>query len=176
MKFLMALSRLIDALNEHIGRAVYWLVLLAVVVSSANAAYRYLFRNSSNALLEIQWYLFALIFLLAAGYTLKHDGHVRVDIIYGRLSSRTQHWIDIFGGVFFLLTTSFTILWLSWPMVFASIAVNEHSPDAGGLLRWPIKLAIPLGFALLALQGVSEIIKKAAALCGAEAGQTRDRT
>lgn len=175
MKFLLALSRRIDALNERIGRAVYWLVLGAAVISSFNAIYRYLFRSSSNAMLEIQWYLFALIFLLAAGYTLKHDGHVRVDIIYGRLSKRAQNWIDILGGLLFLLPMSLAILWLSWPMVAASIAINEHSPDAGGLLRWPIKLAIPLGFALLSLQGISEILKKFAALQDTDPARGEDQ-
>lgn len=166
MHGLLKLSRGIDTLNESMGRLVIWLVLLASLVSAFNAVVRYLFGISSNALLEIQWYMFALIFLFAAGYTLKHDGHVRIDILYGRFSPRTRALIDIFGTLAFLLPVSLLILWLSLPMVAESIRIDEMSPDAGGLLRWPIKLAIPVGFALLALQGISEVIKRIAFLRG----------
>ena len=164
MRFLRRVASLIDVLNEGVGRSVRWLVVIAVIVSSGNALARYALGLSSNAFLEIQWYLFAAVFLLAAGYTHKHDGHVRVDIFYSRWSARTRTWVDIFGGLFFLLPMSLTILWLSWPVFEASFAINEGSPDPGGLLRWPIKLAIPLGFALLSLQAVSEVIKRLCSL------------
>lgn len=166
MQELLRLSRGIDTLNEAIGRLVLWLVLAASLVSALNAVSRYLFGLSSNALLEIQWYMFALIFLLGAGYTLRHDGHVRIDILYGRFSRRTRALIDIAGTLLFLLPMSLVILWLSLPMVAESIRIQEISPDAGGLLRWPIKLAIPAGFALLSLQGISEVIKRIAFLRG----------
>jgi TRAP-type mannitol/chloroaromatic compound transport system permease small subunit len=164
MRFLLHIAALIDALNERVGRACHWLVLIAVVVSSGNAIARYTLGLSSNAFLEIQWYLFAAIFLLAAGYTHKNNGHVRVDVFYSRFSPRTQAMIDVFGGLFFLLPMSLFILWLSVPVFSASFAINEGSPDPGGLLRWPIKFAIPLGFALLSLQGIAEVIKKVAKL------------
>jgi TRAP-type mannitol/chloroaromatic compound transport system permease small subunit len=154
------IANLIDALNEHVGRAAIWLVLLSALVSAGNAGVRYLFGMSSNGMLEIQWYMFSLIFLLCAGYTLKHDGHVRIDVIYGRLSKRSQAVIDVFGALVFLLPVALFITKMSWDMFLLSYQINEVSPDAGGLLRWPIKLAIPVGFALLSLQGISEIIKK----------------
>lgn len=155
-----SIANLIDTLNERVGRAAIWLVLISAVVSAGNASVRYLFGMSSNGMLEIQWYMFSLIFLLCAGYTLKHDGHVRIDVIYGRLSKRTQAVIDIFGALFFLLPVTLFITKMSWDMSLVSFLINEGSPDSGGLLRWPIKFAIPLGFALLSLQGISEIIKK----------------
>jgi TRAP-type mannitol/chloroaromatic compound transport system permease small subunit len=167
VKPLLTLCRWIDALNERVGRAVYWLVLVAVAVSAGAAFSRYAFSASSNAWLELQWYLFSLIFLLAAGYTLKHDGHVRIDVIFGRLPRRAQAAIDVFGGVAMLLPMTLLITWLSWHTFQLSFGVRETSPDAGGLPRWPIKLAIPAGFALLALQGVSETIKRIAFLAGA---------
>ena len=166
MNGLLALARAIDALNERIGRAAMWLVLLATLISSGNAVMRYGFDLSSNAWLEIQWYLFALIFLLGAGYTLKHNGHVRIDILYGRFSPRLQAWVDLLGGLLLLLPLCGLMVWMGWGGFSDSLAVNETSPDAGGLLRWPIKLAIPLGFALLLLQGVAEIVKRAAFLTG----------
>ena len=166
MKGLLAIARWIDGLNERIGRAVYWLVLVVALVSAGNAVSRYGFDSSSNAWLELQWYMFAAIFLLAAGYTFKHNGHVRIDVIYGRLSPKTQAVIDLIGTVLFLLPMALLIMWLSWAGFAASYEINEVSPDAGGLLRWPVKLMIPLGFALLALQGVAEIIKRIAFLTG----------
>lgn len=166
MQALLALARGIDALNEAIGRAVKWLVLVATLVSAANASLRYGFDLSSNAWLELQWYLFAMIFLLGAGYTLKHNGHVRIDVLYGRLSPRTQAWIDLLGGLLFLLPVAGLMVWLGWAVFAESWAIQEHSPDSGGLLRWPIKLALPVGFGLLLLQGVSETIKRAAMLAG----------
>lgn len=166
MNAMLTLARLIDALNERIGRAVMWLVLAAVLISSGNAVFRYGLNMSSNAWLEIQWYLFAAIFLFGAGYTLKHNGHVRIDVLYGRFSVRTRALIDLIGGLLFLLPTAAMIAWLSWAGFAESYAIGEMSPDAGGLSRWPIKLAIPVGFVLLALQGISESIKRWAFLAG----------
>ena len=166
MKPWLALAHLIDAVNERIGRAVTWLVLAATLISAANALARYGFNLSSNAWLEIQWYLFAAIFLLAAGYTLKHNGHVRVDVLYGSRSPRTQAWIDLAGGVLFLLPLCVLMVWLGFPGFIESWHSGETSPDAGGLIRWPVRLLIPLGFALLGLQGIAEIIKRVALLRG----------
>lgn len=166
MSFLLAVSRAIDALNRGIGHAVYWLILVAVLVSAGNAVSRYLFDVSSNAWLELQWYLFSAVFLLAAGYALLHNEHVRIDVIFGHLPPRLRAWIDVIGGVFFLLPMAVMILVLSWPMFIESYRLHEYSSDAGGLLRWPVKLLIPVGFLLLALQGVSEIIKRIAFLLG----------
>jgi TRAP-type mannitol/chloroaromatic compound transport system permease small subunit len=167
MQTWLALSRMIDALNERVGRVVLWLVLATTLISAANAGMRYAFGLSSNAWLEIQWYLFAAIFLLAAGYTLKHNGHVRIDVVYGHLPARAQAWIDLLGGLMFLLPLSLLMLWLSWHGFTDALVHGERSPDAGGLLRWPVRLTIPLGFALLALQAVSEILKRIAVLRGA---------
>ncbi len=166
MRFLIGISRLIDRLNETIGRGVYWLVLLSVLVSSGNATIRYALSRSSNGWLEIQWYLFSAVFLLGAGYTLLHNEHVRIDIIYGRLTPRLRAWIDILGGLFFLLPMAIIILTLAWPMFLDSWVRDEYSTDAGGLVRWPVKLLIPGGFMLLSLQGISEVIKRAAFLMG----------
>lgn len=166
MKLLLRLSALIDALNTYIGRAVYWLVLLAVLISAGNAIIRYTLDTSSNAWLEVQWYLFAAVFLLCSGYTLLRNEHVRIDIISGRLSRRTQAWIDVIGNLLFLLPMSIIIMWLSWPMVEDSYVRHEMSGDAGGLLRWPVKALIPIGFFLLSAQGVSELIKRIAYLMG----------
>ncbi len=166
MKFWIAIAKLIDAANERIGRAVLWLVLVVTLISAVNALMRYGFGMSSNAWLEIQWYLFGAIFLLAAGYTLKHNGHVRIDVIYGRLSERTQAWIDLLGTLLFLLPLCGLMVWLAFPGFLDSLVRGEMSPDAGGLIRWPVRLLIPLGFALLALQGVAEIIKRIAYLRG----------
>jgi len=166
MRVFLALARGIDALNELTGRAVKWLVLLATLISAANASLRYGFDLSSNAWLELQWYLFALIFLLGAGYTLKHNGHVRIDVIYGRFSPRLQAWVDLLGGIMFLLPVAGLMAWFSWSVFAESWAIQEVSADSGGLLRWPIKLALPVGFGLLFLQGVAEIIKCAGRLTG----------
>ena len=164
--FLLRLSRAIDRLNEAVGRLVYWLVLAAVVVSAGNAMIRYTLDLSSNAWLELQWYLYSAVFLLAAGYTLLHNEHVRIDVIYSHLPPRVRAWIDLLGGLFFLLPMALIILVLSWPMVVESIERNEYSSDAGGLLRWPVKLLIPIGFLLLTLQGFSEIVKRIGFLLG----------
>lgn len=164
MNALLRISALIDAVNGRIGQAVYWLVLASVVVSSGNAVVRYTFDTSSNAWLEIQWYLYTGFFLVGAGYTLLRNEHVRIDIIYSRLRPRTRAWIDVLGGLFFLMPMALLILWLSWPVFVDSFNLHEGSPSPGGLLRWPVKLMIPVGFLLLALQGVSEIIKRLAFL------------
>jgi TRAP-type mannitol/chloroaromatic compound transport system permease small subunit len=166
MKALLALSGAIDALNERVGRVVSWLVLATTLVSAANAGMRYAFGMSSNAWLELQWYLFAAIFLLAAGFTLKHNGHVRIDILYGQLSERARAWIDLLGAVVFLLPFSLLLVWFSWFGFVDAWQHSEMSPDSGGLLRWPVRVLIPLGFALLALQGISESIKRIAFLRG----------
>jgi TRAP-type mannitol/chloroaromatic compound transport system permease small subunit len=171
MKILLALSRLIDALNRRVGLAMGWLVLVAVLVSAGNAVMRYAFSLSSNAWLEIQWYLFSAIFLLGAGYTLQKNEHVRIDILIGRLSPRGQAWLEILGTLLFLMPMALIILWLSWPMFMQSYAGGEMSSDAGGLLRWPVKLLIPAGFSLLVLQGASEIIKRVAFLRGVPPAQ-----
>jgi len=164
MKPLLALSRAIDALNEAVGRGACWLVLLCILISAGNAVSRYGFNYSSNGLLEIQWYLYTLVFLGAAAYTLKHNAHVRIDLIAGRLSPRAQAWIDIFGHVFMLLPVSAIMLWFGWEAFLESYRIGEVSTDAGGLLRWPIKFVVPAAFALLILQGLSETIKKFALL------------
>jgi len=163
---MLALSRAIDAITERVGRVVYWLVLIVVLISAANAIVRKLFNYSSNAYLEIQWYLFSVIFLFGAGYTLLRNEHVRIDIISGRLSARAQNWIDVVGIVLFLWPMSFVIMWLSWPLFVDSLARHEVSSNAGGLLIWPARLMMPIGFALLIMQSVSELIKRIAFLRG----------
>jgi TRAP-type mannitol/chloroaromatic compound transport system permease small subunit len=163
---LLALSRRIDAISERIGHAIYWLVLAAVLISAANATVRKLFNYSSNSFLEIQWYLFSMIFLLLAGYTLKHNEHVRIDIISGRLSPRGRAIIDIFGTLFFLLPMASIIMWLSWPVFVDAYVRHEMSGNAGGLIIWPARLMVPAGFFLLVIQAVSELIKRFAFLQG----------
>jgi TRAP-type mannitol/chloroaromatic compound transport system permease small subunit len=166
VKALLAFARLIDALTERVGRLVIWLVLAATLISAGNALARYALGESSNAWLEIQWYLFGAMFLLAAGYTLKHNGHVRIDIFYNRFGARGQAWIDLVGGLLFLLPMAILLAWLAWPMFLDAWLTHEMSSDAGGLVRWPVKLLLPLGFALLALQGVAEVIKRLGVLGG----------
>ncbi len=166
MKFLLVVSRAIDAINERVGRIVLWLVLAMALVSAGNAVSRYALNLSSNAWLELQWYLFAAVFLLCAGYTLLHNQHIRIDVVSSRLSRRTQVWIDIFGAVFFLLPMSTLIMWLSWPVFVNAWTSSEMSSNAGGLIRWPARLLVPTGFFLLSLQGVSELIKRVAFLLG----------
>ena len=166
MNAALRLSAGIDRLNTWIGKAAAVLVLLAVLVSAGNAFSRYLFSVSSNAWLEIQWYMFSAMFLLGAPYTLQQNEHVRVDLLYGSLSDRKQEWIDLLGGIFFLMPMAILIAWMAWPFFWGSFAGHEMSGNAGGLVRWPVKLMLPLGFTLLALQGVSEIIKNLAAMRG----------
>jgi TRAP-type mannitol/chloroaromatic compound transport system permease small subunit len=166
VSFLLSLSRLIDAINERVGRSVLWLVLIAVVISAGNALVRKLFNTSSNALLEIQWYLFAAIFMLASGYTFLRNEHVRIDVLSSRLSPRGRNLMDIFGILFFLMPMVGLILWLSWTPFMLSFASGEMSQNPGGLLRWPVKLLLPAGLLLLLLQAVSELIKRVAFLVG----------
>ncbi|HET8598387.1 MAG TPA: TRAP transporter small permease subunit [Castellaniella sp.] len=167
MNALLALSRVIDAVNRRVGQAVTWLILLAVLVSATNATVRKVFNVSSNAWLELQWYLFGGVFLLAAGYTLLKNEHVRVDVLASHLPRRTQLWIEIFGILFFLLPMAGTIMWLSWPFFMDAFVNNEQSSNAGGLVRWPAKLLIPIGFALLVAAGISHLIKCVGCLRGA---------
>ncbi|HMW23526.1 MAG TPA: TRAP transporter small permease subunit [Burkholderiaceae bacterium] len=166
MTALLQLSRWIDALTERIGRWTSWLVLAAVLISAANAIVRKAFNTSSNAYLEIQWYLFAGIFLLAAGYTLLRQEHVKIDVILGRFSRRTQVWVEILGTLFFLLPISIVVIDLSLPVVLKAYTSGEVSSNAGGLIRWPVYALLPVGFTLLGLQGVSELIKRLAFLQG----------
>ncbi|MBP2229249.1 TRAP-type mannitol/chloroaromatic compound transport system permease small subunit [Azospirillum agricola] len=166
MGVLLKISGLIDAVNDGIGKLVYWLVLVAVIVSSGNAVIRYTFNTSSNAWLELQWYLFSAVFLLCAGYTFLRNEHIRIDVVLGRFSKRVQAAVDVFGILFFMLPMAVLIMVLSWPMFKDSFLTNEMSSDAGGLIRWPAKLLVPVGFFLLTAQGVSELIKRIAFLAG----------
>ncbi len=166
MNALLKLSRQIDVLTERIGKAARWLVLVVVLISAANAAMRYVFNYSSNAFLEIQWYLFGLIFLSCAGYTLLRNEHVRIDLISGKFSKRGQTWIDIFGILFFLMPMAIVIMVLSWPVFIHAIQSSEMSNSAGGLIVWPARLMIPAGFFLLIAQGISELIKRIGFLKG----------
>lgn len=166
MKALLAFSAVIDAINARFGTLASWCVLAACLISAGNALSRYSLGLSSNAWLEIQWYLFGAMFMLGAPYTLRVNGHVRVDIFYGALTRRGQIWVDLVGTLLFLLPASAILGWMSWPVFVESWRIGEMSNNAGGLLRWPIKLFLPLGFALLTLQGISELIKRIAALAG----------
>jgi TRAP-type mannitol/chloroaromatic compound transport system permease small subunit len=163
---LLTLSRLIDRVTEWFGRWVAWLVLAAVLISAINAAVRKAFNTSSNAYLEIQWYLFAAVFLLAAGYTLLRQEHVKIDVISGRFSKRTQIWIDIIGLACFVLPLVWTVIHLSLPLAIRAYEMNEYSSNAGGLIRWPVFALLPLGFFLLGVQALSELIKRIAFLRG----------
>jgi TRAP-type mannitol/chloroaromatic compound transport system permease small subunit len=166
MHALLSLSTWIDRLNNRVGRLAYWLVLVAVLVSAGNALMRYAFNLSSNAWLELQWYLIGAVFLLCAGYTLYHQQHVRIDIVYNRWPRRVQLWIDIFGTVVFLLPAAGLVVWLSWPVFVAAYVSGEVSSNSGGLALWWARLLVPVGFALLFLQGISEFIKRIAVLRG----------
>ena len=164
IRTLLPFSRAIDALNEKFGVVANYLVLFAALISAGNAASRYLFSQSSNAWLEIQWYMFAAMVLLGGPYTLKMNEHVRVDLVYGMVSERTRIWIDILGSLLFLLPICVILTYFTWPWFVESWRLNESSSNAGGLLRWPVKLLLPVGFFLMALQGISELIKRIAAL------------
>lgn len=166
MQALLALSRAIDRLNAFVGKYSIWLIFAATFISAANAIVRKAFDTSSNAFLEVQWYLFAWSFLIAAGYTLLHREHVRIDVINSRLSKKAQVWIDIIGFAFFLTPLCLTILWLSMPVVIQMYQSGEMSGNPGGLIRWPVWTAIPVGITLLLLQGISELIKRIAFLTG----------
>lgn len=166
MSFLLALSRRIDQLSEWVGRWVAWLVLAAVLISAGNAISRKAFDMSSNAFLEIQWYLFAAVFLLASGYTMMRQEHVKIDVISGRFSKRTQIWLDVVGICLFLFPFIFMVIKLAMPLVINAYITQEVSSNAGGLIRWPVFALLPIGLALLGIQGVSELIKRIAFLKG----------
>ena len=166
MKMLLVFSRLIDAITENIGKAVGWLILVAVLVSAGNAIIRKVFNTSSNAWLEAQWYLFGGAFMLAAAYTLAQNEHIRIDIVYGKFSRRVQHWIDLFGHCLFLMPFVLLMVYYLVPYVIMSFHSKEMSSSAGGLIVWPAKAILLAGFVLLAFQGVSEIIKKIAIMRG----------
>ena len=173
MATLLKLSRLIDRISEFVGRWVAWLVLAAVLISAVNATVRKVFDTSSNAYLEIQWYLFAAVFLLSAGYTMLRQEHVRIDVISGRFSKRTQIWIDIVGIVCFVFPLVWVVIDLSMPLVIRAFVMKEYSQNAGGLIRWPVFALLPAGFVLLGLQAVSELIKRIAFLRGLIPDPTR---
>lgn len=166
MGFLLSLSRLIDAVNLRIGRWVSWAVLIVCLVSTANALGRKFLHGGSNAWLELQWYLFGALFLLASGYTLQKNGHVRVDVLSSKLSKRKQIGIEIFGTLFFLMPAALLIMVLAWPMFWESWVTQEASPNAGGLIRWPAKLLVPVGFTLLIAAGLSHLVKCVGFLMG----------
>ena len=163
---LLALSKGIDNISRIVGLVGEYLVLLCALISAFNAMSRYLFNASSNGWLEIQWYLFAYVVLLGASYTLRNNGHVRVDLIYGNVSPTKRLWIDIFGLIVFLLPVTAYLTWACWPFFYQSYLGGEMSSNAGGLIRWPVKILLVLGFGLLFLQGISELIKRIAALGG----------
>ena len=166
LRALLKLSKAVDWLNTQVGKYAIWLILAATVVSGVNAIVRKLFNMSSNAFLEVQWYLFAASFLLAAGYTLLNNEHVRIDVVSSHLSKRGQIWVDIIGFTFFLTPICVAVLWYGIPFFIQGYQSNEMSSNAGGLIRWPVYAIIPLGFTLLMLQGWSELIKRIAFLQG----------
>jgi TRAP-type mannitol/chloroaromatic compound transport system permease small subunit len=166
MNLLLRLAASIDGLNRRVGHSVSWLVLVMVLVSAVNALTRYGFQLSSNAWLELQWYLFGAVFLLAAGFTLQQDAHIRIDVLSSRYSPRAKAWLDILGTLLFLLPLSVFMVALSWPMFVHAWMGNEVSSSAGGLARWPVRLMVPAGFLLLSLQGLSQMIKAVALLLG----------
>lgn len=167
MQGLLKLSSLIDSLNERVGRLSIWLILIVVVVSAGNALFRFAFNLSSNGMLEIQWYLFSAVFLFSSGYVLKRNEHIRIDVVIGRFSERTQNWIDVFGFLVFLLPMALIVTYVSWPVFMNAWHSGEVSSNPGGLIRWPVRLMLPVGFVLLILQAVSELIKRIAFLSGA---------
>ena len=176
MGFLLTMSRWIDAINDRVGRFVSWAILLAVVVAVFNAFGRKFMHAGSNAWIELQWYLFGALFLLSSGYTLLKNGHVRVDVLSSRLAKRTQMWIEVIGTVFFLLPMALVIMWLGWPMFWESWQTQEMSSNAGGLIRWPAKLMVPVGFCLLIAAALSHLVKAIAFLQGRGPDPTRRET
>ncbi|MDI6725494.1 MAG: TRAP transporter small permease subunit [Smithellaceae bacterium] len=166
MKFLLKLSGLVDALNERVGQAIMWLILAAVLLSAGNAMMRKAFRVGSNAFTDMQWYLFSGVFLLGAGYVFLKNVHVRIDFVSSRLSARARSWIDIVGIMVFLAPFCWLMIYLSWPLFYRAWESGEMSQNAGGLIRWPVYLLLPVGMALLLLQSASELIKRFAFLCG----------
>lgn len=166
MHSLLKLSKAVDWLNSQVGKYVIWLILASTVVSAVNAVVRKVFNFSSNAYLEVQWYLFAATFLLCAAYTLLNGEHVKIDVLYSHWSKRTQMWIDVFGFIVFLLPLCSAVLWFSTPFFLRGFQSGEMSSNVGGLIRWPVYAMMPLGFGLLFLQGISELIKRLAFLQG----------
>jgi TRAP-type mannitol/chloroaromatic compound transport system permease small subunit len=166
MKTMLRLASGIDAVNDRIGKAITWLILIVVLISAGNAISRYALDMSSNAMLEIQWYLFSAIFLLCSAHVLKKNEHIRIDVIAGRLSNRAQNWIDVFGILVFMLPMVLLIAYLSWPVFINAWDSGEVSANPGGLVRWPVRLMLPVGFAMLTLQAFSELIKRIAFLSG----------
>lgn len=166
MALLLALSRLIDRISQFIGKKISWIILLAVLVSCANAISRYAFNVSSNAWLELQWYLYGAVFMLASAYTLQRNEHVRIDVIAARWSKRTHDWVDLICHAVFLFPFCLLMVWLCWPWFVRSFNSGEYSSSAGGLIVWPAKSLVLIGFVLLLAQSVSEIIKRFAVLRG----------
>ena len=166
MRVLLKFSNAVDWLNRQIGKYAIWLILASTVISGVNALVRKIFNTSSNAFLEVQWYLFAAAFLLAAGYTLLNNEHVKIDVIYSKFSRPKQIWIDIIGFTFFLTPVCLAVLWYSMPFFLKGYHSGEMSNNAGGLIRWPVYALMPIGFTLLMLQGWSELIKRFAFLQG----------
>jgi len=166
MRALLKLSNAVDWLNAQVGKWVIWLILGSTIISAINALVRKIFNTSSNAYLEVQWYLFAGAFLLAAGYTLLNGEHVKIDVVSSHLSKRKQIWIDIIGFTFFLMPMCMIILWFGTPFFLQGYRSGEMSSNAGGLVRWPVYALMPIGFALLMLQGLSELVKRIAFLRG----------
>ncbi|MCK0512170.1 TRAP transporter small permease subunit [Aromatoleum buckelii] len=166
MGTLLKLSHLIDAFSRFIGKSIIWLVLAATLISAANAVARKAFSIGSNAFLEIQWYLFAAVFMLGAGYAFLQNAHVRIDVIANKMSSRMRNYVDVFGIIVFLLPLCYFMISFSWPVVHGAYVSGEMSSNAGGLIRWPVYALVPVGFALLGLQAVSELIKRVAFLTG----------
>ena len=166
MGALLKFSNAIDRMSGWIGKYVIWLILASTLISAINAVVRKVFNNSSNAFLEIQWYLFAASFLIGAGYTLLNNEHVKIDVVFGKFSKRTQIKIDVFGFVAFLIPVCLAVLWYGTPFFYKALISGEVSSNAGGLIRWPVYAMIPLGFSLLLLQGISELIKRLAFLQG----------
>lgn len=166
MQALLKFSNAVDGLSRFVGKYVIWLILASTVISALNAVVRKAFNYSSNAYLEVQWYLFAATFLLCAGFTLLNGEHVKIDVLYSRWSKRAQTWIDVFGFTFFLLPFCGAVIWFSMPFFLKGFATGEVSSNSGGLIRWPVYALMPLGFSLLGLQGLSELIKRLAFLMG----------
>ena len=166
MPILLKISRLIDAFSDLIGKLAMWLILATTLISAGNAIVRKIFDTSSNAFLEIQWYLFAAVFMLGSGYAFLRNAHVRIDFISSKFSARGRNWVDVFGIIVFLFPLCYMMATLAWPLFANAYESKEMSSNAGGLIRWPVFLLIPLGFAILALQGVSELIKRIAFLTG----------
>lgn len=166
MKTLLRISAVIDGITAFIGQAVSWLILAAVLISAGNAIIRKAFDVSSNAWLELQWYFFSAVFLLAAAYALQRNDHIRIDIISAMLPKRVRNWIDLLGHIFMLMPFALLMIYEAAPFLYVSFMQQEHSPNAGGLIVWPVKSLVLAGFSLLALQGVSEIIKRIAIMRG----------